>query len=109
MSPTMAGSTIDCERVAVAAEYMPKGKTNDHQLGSNQAGWCRMTCRQKNMTKSQGIHQDAVAHNRSVNPMMKGSIRSMSGDGAWTSSSVAPANVAMATAPISIQYVGESS
>ncbi len=102
-APSTAGRARTCERVAVATEYMPRGKTTDHQAGSNQTGWCPKTCLQKNMAKSQGIHQDAVAHKRSVKPATKGSRRSTSGGGSWTPSSVAPASVAMATAPMSIQ------
>src|SRR3954469_8289722 len=95
--------TISARR-CVHAVYMPRGNTALQYTTSYVIGTFRTMCRHTPSNKSSGIHQVAVAQNRSVSPFINGSNSPKRLDSLARDVSTAPANVEMAIAPMLIQY-----
>src|SRR5687767_10533764 len=102
-----AGSA--CVNRSVHTVYIPNGNTAPQYSGSYRSGNRRYTCRQIPRITSIGIHQVAVDQNSRVKPLMNGINSLNSGERALCASSIVPASVEIATAPMLIQYGGARS
>src|ERR1041384_6852188 len=93
----------------VQAVYIPRGKTAPQYSGSYRSGNLRYPCRQAPRMTNIGTHHVAVDQKSSVSPWIKGSKSLSRDDRGAAASSIVPAKVEIATAPMLIQYGGARS
>src|SRR5262245_54905046 len=97
------GASTARDKRRVQTVYMPRGNTAPQYSGSYRSGNRITAWRQMPRMTSIGIHHVAVAHQNKVKPLTNGKICPRSGESGASSTSMQPASVEIAAAPMFIQ------